>query len=342
MGKGDFEKQDGGGCIERALGGEKVGSSADFAKQRGQRLGQYFTARGQGLQRLAQPLRQFDQPGHACRIDMRLRVAGQGAPGFAQGLGALACLLDERRIDQAEMALPIIGKWGGTESELLVDGMQQRGGTLCRTRAGMQRLRAEKGQVVPKTLRRRVLAHQLAAQLQVQTVEQAFDVGVEREQAGAKRFEHAARQPPQAGGRPLAAVLGTAGDGVQLTCCGSGLLPAQDVQQRLLVLPPILLLQHVRARFRRSIGPGPVMVPEVGGVDAFGLRQFQQAAVLRIEFERGFILAGALGFEVIDQGIEAGFEAQQGVVAQLLRVIDQAIERGLRRLHQPCRTEKSQ
>jgi len=52
VGKGDFEKQNGGGDIERALGGEKVAARADFLEQARERLRQRFAARRERMQRL--------------------------------------------------------------------------------------------------------------------------------------------------------------------------------------------------------------------------------------------------------------------------------------------------
>ncbi len=347
MDKGDFEKQNGGGDIERALGGEKVASRADFLEQTRKRLRQRFAARREGAQGSFQRLGEIDQAGHARGIEVRLRVTGQSAPGVAQGLHALADLLHQGGVDQAEMALVVIGKRRGSEMQPVVNGSQHRKGLRGDVAIAVQRLGAKEGEVVPQSLGGGALPLQLAAQLQVEAVEQPLDVEIGREQAAADGFEQTAREPPQAGRRPRAAALRPTRDGVERLHGGGGLLAAQHMQQAHFELGAIIRRQGAYRSAcgvgdGRSVRPGPVVVPQVGRVDALGLSQFHQVAVLRIQLERRFIFARPLGLEKIDQGVEAGLETLQRGVVEFFRMVDELIERVLGGLHQARRAKETQ
>ena len=340
MGEGDFEEQDGRGDIERTFGCEKVGLGADLLEQGRQRLWQRLAARHQGVQRLAQRLGQLAQTPDARGVDVDLGMTGQGAPGLAQGLHPLSDLLHQRRIDQAEMALVVVGKGRGGEIHARVDGAKH--GQGLRPAAAVDRLGTEKGQVVSQTLRRRALPLQLAAQLQVEPVEQSLDVEVGREQAVLDGFEQATSQPPQTGCRPLAAALSALRHGIERLHRLGRLLPAQHLQQARLELGPVVGVERGTWGDGWSVRPGPVVVPEVGGMDALGLGKLHQIAILRIELECGLVFPGALGFEEVDQGVETGVEALQRSGVELFRMVDQAVEGVLGGLHQASRAEEAQ
>ena len=347
MRKGDFEKQNGGGDIERALGGEKVAACTDFLEQARERLRQRFAAWRERMQRLFQRLGEIDQASHARGIEVRLRVAGQSAPGVAQGLHALADLLHQGGVDQAEMALVVIGKRRGSEVQPVVNGSQHRKGLRGDVAIAVQRLGAKEGEVVTQPLGGGALSLQLATQLQVEAVEQPLNVEIGREQAAADGFEQAAREPPQAGRRPRAAGLRPTRDGVERLHGGGGLLAAQHMQQTHFKLGAIIRRQGggrsaCGVGDGRGVRPGPVVVPQVGRVDALGLRQFHQVAVLWIKLERRFIFARPLGFEKIDQGVEASLETLQCGVVEFFRMVDELIERVLGGLHQARRAKKTQ